>query len=98
MKKASLLLLAFLLPLYIVPVFGQSQDTSSYSVWIPKKMIAGQDYQGLVVLGKAENADSLFFLSTSDKSAIQVPDSIVIHGFSNHGIFQIKPLKEGTAT
>ncbi|MGI0087838.1 MAG: hypothetical protein ACREBI_07735 [Nitrosotalea sp.] len=99
MRKAPLLLLAFFLPLSMIPASGQSQEaTADYSVWIPKKMIAGQDYQGLVVLDKAENADSLFFLSTNDKSAIQVPDSIIIHGFSNHGIFQIKPLKEGNAT
>jgi hypothetical protein len=99
MRKTSLLLFAFLLILSVLPVSGQSQEsTANYSVWIPKKMIAGQDYQGLVVLDQAENTDSLFFLSANDKSAIQVPDSIIIPSFSNHGIFSIKPLKEGNAT
>ncbi len=82
----------------MISVSGLSQETAGYSIWIPKKMIAGQDYQGLVVLDRAENADSIFFLSTNDKSAIQVPDSVIIPSFSNHGIFQIKPLKEGNAT
>ncbi|MDE1766778.1 MAG: hypothetical protein KGI27_10985 [Thaumarchaeota archaeon] len=82
----------------MLPIFGQPQDTVGYSVWVPKKMIAGQDYQGLVVLDQAENVDNLFFLSTSDKSTIQVPSSVIIPAFSNHGIFDIKPLKEGNAT
>src|SRR5579885_754951 len=82
----------------MVPVSGQSQETAGYSIWIPKKMIAGQDYEGLVVLDRAENIDNLFFLSSSDKSTLQVPDSIIIPHFSNHGIFQITPLKEGNAT
>ncbi|HZS74855.1 MAG TPA: hypothetical protein VFA69_10185, partial [Candidatus Nitrosotalea sp.] len=98
MKKTSLLLVTFLLPLSMVPVSGQSQETAGYSIWIPKKMIAGQDYEGLVVLDRAENIDNLFFLSSSDKSTLQVPDSIIIPHFSNHGIFQITPLKEGNAT
>jgi hypothetical protein len=82
----------------MLPIFGQPQETTGYSTWIPKKMIAGQDYEGLVVLDQAENVDNLFFLSTSDKSSLQVPSSVIIHAFSNHGIFDIKPLNEGNAT
>jgi hypothetical protein len=83
----------------VLPAFGQSEEkTSGYSVWIPQKMIAGKDYEGLVVLDQATNLDSTFFLSTSDKSSLDVPDSIVIPRFTNHGIFEIKPLREGNAT
>ena len=81
----------------MLPVSGQSQE-NSYSIWIPKKMIAGQDYKGLVVLDRAENVDDTIFLSTGDRSTLYVPDSIIIPQFTNHGIFDIKPLREGNAT
>ena len=99
MRKTILLTASLILISAALPAFGQSEEeTAGYSVWIPQKMIVGKDYEGLVVLDQATNLDSTFFLSTSDKSTLDVPDSIVIPRFTNHGIFEIKPLREGNAT
>lgn len=97
---ASLSLFLFVVISPLLPAFGQSSGevSSGYSVWIPKKMIVGQDYQGIIVLDRPSSDNSLLFLSTSDKSRLDVPQSINISPFTNHGIFQIKPLKNGNAT
>ncbi len=77
---------------------SSQQDASSFTIWIPSKMISGQDYEGMVLLDKPENQPSIFYLSSSDKSTLQVPLSITIPPSENHGIFAIKTLKDGNAT
>ncbi|HET7336966.1 MAG TPA: hypothetical protein VFJ23_03635, partial [Candidatus Nitrosotalea sp.] len=77
---------------------SSQQDASSFTVWIPSKMISGQDYEGMVLLDKPANQPSIFYLSSSDKSTLQIPLSITIPPSENHGIFAIKTLKDGNAT
>ncbi|WP_166285615.1 hypothetical protein, partial [Candidatus Nitrosotalea sp. FS] len=67
-------------------------------MWVPHKMIAGQDYEGMITLDRPSNQENIFFLSTSDKSTLYVQQSVNIPAFTNHGIFQITPLKDGNAT
>src|SRR5437667_12411409 len=96
----SLLFLLFVGMIPLLSAFGQSSggESSGYSVWIPKKMIVGQDYQGVIVLDRPSSDNSLLFLSTSDKSKLDVPQSINISPFTNPGLFQIKTLKNRNAT
>jgi hypothetical protein len=84
----------------LLPAFGQSagEESSGYSLWVPKKMILGQDYQGVVVLDRPSNDNTLLFLSATDRSKLDIPQSISIPPFANHGIFQIKALQSGNAT
>ncbi|MHB8603468.1 MAG: hypothetical protein ACYC6W_12565, partial [Nitrosotalea sp.] len=77
---------------------SSQQDASSFTIWIPSKMISGQDYEGMVLLDKPANQPSIFYLSSSDKSTLQVPLSITVPQSENHGIFAIKTLKDGNAT
>ena len=77
---------------------SSQQDASSFTIWIPSKMISGQDYEGMVLLDKPANQPSIFYLSSSDKSTLQIPLSITIPPSENHGIFAIKTLKDGNAT
>ncbi|WP_157927245.1 hypothetical protein [Candidatus Nitrosotalea okcheonensis] len=74
------------------------QDASSFTIWIPSKMISGQDYEGMVVLDKPTNQPSIFYLSSSDISTLRVPLSVTVQPSENHGIFTITALKDGNAT
>ncbi|MEM4252878.1 MAG: hypothetical protein QXE84_05080 [Candidatus Nitrosotenuis sp.] len=60
-------------------------------------MIKGETYEGLVVLSDAATAGELILITSSDKTIIEPPKSITILPESNHGIFEIKTLKEGNA-
>ncbi len=77
-------------------------DTSELSknnvrLWAPSKMIKGETYEGLVVLSDAAAAGELVLITSSDKTVIEPPKSITVLPESNHGIFEIKTLKEGSA-
>ena len=102
MKNALFLFFLLLLigPLSVLEQSNEDsgQDTGNFTLWVPHKMIAGQDYEGMITLDKPSNQENIFFLSTSDKSALYVPQSVSIPAFTNHGIFQIRPLKDGNAT
>ncbi|MFY9299863.1 MAG: hypothetical protein WAO91_01565 [Candidatus Nitrosotenuis sp.] len=60
-------------------------------------MIKGETYEGLVMLSDAAIAGELVLITSSDKAIIEPPKSITILPESNHGIFEIKTLKEGNA-
>ncbi|MDE1872026.1 MAG: hypothetical protein KGH99_00945 [Thaumarchaeota archaeon] len=68
-----------------------------FTLWVPHKMLVGQDYEGIIILNKPTNNDNIFSLSASDKSTFQIPSSVSIPPFANHGVFPIKPLKDGDA-
>jgi hypothetical protein len=70
---------------------------SNVHLWVPSKMIKGETYEGLVVLSDAATGGDLILITSSDKTMIESPKSITILPESNHGIFEIKTLKEGDA-
>lgn len=82
-------------------VFGQLDDTSEVDqnlgayIWAPKNMIKEETYDGIVVLKQATNHGDLALISTSDPSVINVPQSVSILPYSNHGIFSVEALKQG---
>jgi len=80
------------------PNDANSSSSSNFSIWIPKKMISGQDYEGIIILDKPSNHENIFFLSTNDKSILGIPLTITIPQLENHGIFKIKALRDGNAT
>lgn len=91
----------FIFILSELQAFGEESanpTSSDFSIWIPKKMIIGQDYEGIIILDKPSNQENIFFLSTSDKSTLVVPLTTTISPLSNHGLFKIKALGEGNAT
>lgn len=85
--------------------FGTNETSSDASnlfkndvyVWAPTKMIKGETYEGLVVLPDAATNGKLVLVTASDKTVLDVPESITVLPESNHGIFEIKALKEGGA-
>ena len=70
---------------------------SNVRLWAPSKMIKGEIYEGLVVLPDASTAGDLVLVTTSDRTIFELSKSITILPESNHGIFEIKALKEGDA-
>lgn len=80
---------------------ADDNDTESFKsnvrLWAPSKMIKGQSYEGLVVLSDAATSGELVLITSSDKTVIAPPKSTTVLPGSNHGIFEIKALKEGNA-
>jgi len=85
----------------LLSIDPDSNDTelfkSNVHLWAPSKMIKGETYEGLVVLSDAATSGELVLITSSDKTIIEPPQSITILPESNHGIFEIKTLKEGNA-
>jgi len=89
----------------LLPIDPDDNDTkndtesfkSNVRLWAPSKMIKGETYEGLVILSDAATAGELVLITSSDKTIIESPKSITILPESNHGIFEIKTLKEGNA-
>ncbi|MHB8602322.1 MAG: hypothetical protein ACYC6W_02825 [Nitrosotalea sp.] len=77
---------------------SSQQNTGGFTIWVPSKMIGGQDYEGMIILDKPSNQANIFYLSASDKSTLQIPLTVTIPSLENHGIFSIKTLKDGNAT
>ncbi len=85
--------------------FAQSEESlkvnslkvNSIYLWVPEKMIQGENYEGLIVLDEAENNAKLAMISSSDDTVVQVDKSILVNQYSNHGIFKITPNGEGIA-
>ncbi|MHB8546836.1 MAG: hypothetical protein ACYDAJ_08740 [Nitrosotalea sp.] len=77
---------------------ASQQNTGGFMMWVPSKMIGGQDYEGMILLDKPSNQANIFYLSASDKSTLQIPLTVTIPPLENHGIFAIKTLKDGNAT
>jgi hypothetical protein len=74
--------------------FAQEPESDSY-IWVPKAIITGESYEGLIVLNNASPSGQIIILSASDPTIIDIPQSVTVLPYSNHGIFPIKPLKHG---
>ncbi|PIN84589.1 MAG: hypothetical protein COV65_00270, partial [Nitrosopumilales archaeon CG11_big_fil_rev_8_21_14_0_20_33_24] len=70
---------------------------SNVHLWAPSKMIKGKIYEGLVVLPDASTTGDLVLVTTSDRTVLEISKSITVLPESNHGIFEVKALKEGDA-
>ncbi|PJB98106.1 MAG: hypothetical protein CO079_03835, partial [Nitrosopumilales archaeon CG_4_9_14_0_8_um_filter_34_10] len=70
---------------------------SNVHLWAPSKMIKGEIYEGLAVLPDASATGDLVLVTTSDRTILEISKSITILPESNHGIFEIKALKDGDA-
>jgi hypothetical protein len=66
-------------------------------IWIPEDIITGESYEAVIVTDKTSWAGKTAVISTDDPTVIQVPHSVTIMPHSNHGIFPLKPLRDGTA-
>lgn len=70
---------------------------SNVHLWAPSKMIKGEIYEGLVVLADASATGDLVLVTISDRTVLEISKSITVLPESNHGIFEVKALKEGDA-
>ncbi|HWP78577.1 MAG TPA: hypothetical protein VNL34_02870 [Candidatus Nitrosotenuis sp.] len=60
-------------------------------------MITAESYEGVVVLDRAPSSGRMIMLSVDDPSILSVPNSVTVLPFQNHGVFEIKTHREGTA-
>jgi hypothetical protein len=73
---------------------GYAQESIPY-IWTPERIITGEVYEGVVALDVASRLGQVVVLSSSDPTVVEIPQSVTILANSNHGIFSIKPLREG---
>ncbi len=80
--------------------YAQSEEYTSNNIklFIPQKMIIGEEYQGVVTLLYPAQSSSLILLSVDDDFVLDVDTSVNIQTNKNHGTFNITPLNEGDAT
>lgn len=91
MREFFLILLIPIISFYSTSVFAQT------NLWIPQNMITVESYEGVVVLDSASSSGRTIILSVDDPSILSVPNSVTVLPFQNHGIFEIKTHREGTA-
>ncbi|WP_042685601.1 hypothetical protein [Candidatus Nitrosotenuis chungbukensis] len=73
-------------------------EMDSVNLWAPSNIVAGENYEGVVILDAGAKYGQTMMLSTNDPTIIKIPESITILPYSNHGIFPIKAIKEGAVT
>jgi len=73
-----------------------AEDGKGTYLWAPSNMVTGESYEGVVILDDGTKYGQMLVLSTSDPTIIKIPESVTILPYSNHGIFPIKAVKEGS--
>lgn len=82
--------------LFIEPVYSQIFESDEIELSIPEKMIAGETYQGMIILSSPSSQNLLAIIKTDNDFILNVDSSVNIDVNQNHGIFNITPLHEGT--
>lgn len=84
----------------VASCFGHSfaEESDNADLWAPSDVITDENYEGVVILDTGAKYGQMIMLSTNDPTIIKIPESVTILPYSNHGIFPIKAIKEGTAT
>lgn len=75
-----------------------AEEVANAHLWAPPNMVTGENYDGVVILDAGAKHGQVLMLSTSDPTIIKIPESVTILPYSNHGIFPIKAMKEGSTT
>jgi len=83
-------IIAIALLISVAPAWAQE----SIELWVPQKMIAGQEYQGMIIAKTPEPNGVLAFLSISGDSA-GVPETVLLEPDRNHATFPITPIRAG---
>ena len=65
-------------------------------LWAPTGMVTGENYEGAIILYTGAKYGQMMMLSTSDQTIVKIPESVTVLPYSNHGIFSIKAMKEGS--
>ena len=75
-----------------------AEENKGAHLWAPSDMVTGENYDGVAILDTGTKYGQILVLSTSDPTIIKIPESVTILPYSNHGIFPIKAVKEGSTT
>jgi len=76
----------------------EKHPSGNVILFVPEKMIVGEDYHGMVTLLSPAQSSSLILLSVNDDFVVQIDSSVNIQTNKNHGTFKLTPLNEGDAT
>lgn len=83
----------------IVIIVGCACPLTAYGLdlYIPDKMLAGETYQGIVILHEPAIQDVTVYLSGTDPRTLDVPYMVHIAQNENHGIFDMETKSPGLA-
>ena len=80
---------------YGLPPAHAATAAGSGLLWVPDRMIQGEQYHGMVLSDPATPTGMLAVLSSGDGSVATVPDSVSVLPYRNHAVFQINPVGTG---
>ena len=77
------------------PAHASTTAAGSGLLWVPDRMIQGEQYHGMVLSDPATPTGMLAVLSSGDGSVATVPDSVSVLPYRNHAVFPINPVGTG---
>ena len=77
------------------PAHASTTTPGSGLLWVPDRMIQGEQYHGMVLSDPATQTGMLAVLSSGDGSVATVPDSVSVLPYRNHAVFPINPVGTG---
>ena len=87
-----ILLICSICAFNVLSVAAQSDSM----IWVPKHMIAGQQYYGMILTQNAADSTNVV-LSSDDYNILQIQNHTTIPKHLNHGIFSMTPILSGNA-
>src|SRR5690606_1215890 len=77
-------------------------SSSSIALWIPPKLLAGENYSGVVTVTEAESYDRDVLLVSDNPGVVRVPERVTIKADMHQAVFNIKaaiePLSRSSVT
>ena len=80
---------------YGLPPAHAATAAGSGLLWVPDRMIQGEQYHGMIMSDPATQTGMLAVLSSGDGSVATVPDSVSVLPYRNHAVFPINPVGTG---
>ncbi|HEX7032895.1 MAG TPA: hypothetical protein VF172_07840, partial [Nitrososphaera sp.] len=71
-----------------------SSDNTSIALWIPPKMLAGENYSGVVTVVETEGYDRDVLLVSDNPAVIKVPERVTIQANMHQAVFDIQVAAE----
>lgn len=90
--KKSIVLVTLIFMISIVHAYADNE----FIIWIPEKMLIGEEYEGIVIARNATEHSRDVMLISDEK--LSIPNHVTIKPYQNHAKFKIKPLIIGNST
>ncbi|MEM4274405.1 MAG: hypothetical protein QXK74_03605 [Candidatus Nitrosocaldaceae archaeon] len=90
--KKGIVLIVLIFMISIAYAYADNE----FIIWIPEKMLIGEEYEGIVIARNATDHSRDVMLISDEK--LSISDHVTIKPYQNHAKFKIKPLIIGNST